>query len=150
MSSTVRTAGPTARGRVHNHAQPGVGNLQFAGQTGFRHGRHADHRATVALHAVDLGHGLEARSLRGTVYAVIHQRHAGALRRVDEPPAQIGVERLAEVRVVQVLARRERVLAPPRVVDDLRGHGERPVLQRRRNATDREDRDDGADPEFVE
>ena len=142
--------GTAARSRIHHHAHPRIGDLQFAGEPGLRHAGHSDQGTAVAFHAVDLGDGLEARTLRCAVDAVIDQGHVRPAGGVEKTAAQVGVERLAEVRVVQVLVRRERVLPAPRVVDDLRRQGERPVRQGTGDAADGEDRNDGVHAEFAQ
>ena len=53
-----------ARGVVHDDRECRVAEAELARERRFRHAGHADHVGAVALEAVDLGRGLEPRTLR--------------------------------------------------------------------------------------
>jgi hypothetical protein len=121
-----------ATGRpVGHHAQRRIGQFQFARQGGFRHTRHADDVGPVALHAVDLGRGLQPRALRGGIHRTIEHLLSGALCDVEHQPAHGLVVGLGEIDMDHgaVAARLESHLAAPGVVDDLVRHHQRARTQ---------------------
>ena len=52
-----------AGGVVHHHGERGVLEAELARERRLGHAGHADHVGAVALQAVDLGRGLQARAL---------------------------------------------------------------------------------------
>ncbi len=87
------------RGVVHHHADRRVRQLELARQRRLGHAGHADDVASIALEAVDLGRGLQARALRARIHAAIHRAVAGGANRREEAAAQGLVVGLGEVDV---------------------------------------------------
>jgi len=109
-----------------------------------RHAGHADDVTAVALEAVDLGCGLQARALRARIHATIHRAVAGREGRREQAAAQGLVVGLGEVDVAhrRAAALEEGAVAPPGVVDDLARHDQRARREVSADAAHRGDRDD--------
>ena len=84
-----------------------VAEPDLARERRFRHAGHADHVGAVALQAVDLGGGFEARSLRRRVGAAgDHAPRPPPLPRLEQPLAHRLAVRMREIDVRHAATRR--------------------------------------------
>ena len=109
---------------VGDHADDGVGKFRLAGQLGFRHRGHADHRAAPVAVKEAFGAGGKLRPLDADIGSALAVVDLLLARRQRECARQPGADRVGHGDMRHKAGAEEAFLARNRAVDELVGHHE--------------------------